>query len=276
MAKCGEKKGIPKFPCKQISPSILAPPGPIAQPEAAESFAEKQAGPDTAETPPPSKLSMYSPGPWVDESVYDADRVPIGCTYEHGRITRVNKNSTRPPHIPPEVWETFSRKQKQRAKEKHAEAQEETDEKKTAVPSQATKPPPVLVGTGGSTSRDSLRQAQAAPKMAPKMPCCAFSGPQWKHREKIADVYGMRGLATVARPVKAQEIRSKPAAQAAMDKIMGISTCIERVGREKCARMERRTKRGKGQERKKSCGYDLWFLRRKRQRITRRQPAEEV
>ena len=50
------------------------------------------------------------------------------------------------------------------------------------------------------------------------MPCCEFSGPGWKHREKIADIYGMRGLAAVARPVKAQEIRSNPKAQAAMDK----------------------------------------------------------
>ena len=54
--------------------------------------------------------------------------------------------------------------------------------------------------------------------MAPTMPCCILSGPTWKHREFIADIYGMTGLATVARPVKAQEARSSPDAQAAMDK----------------------------------------------------------
>ena len=79
-------------------------------------FAEKQAEPEAAEDPPPSTLSKYPPGSWVDNSVYDADRVPIGYTYEHGRITRINKSSTRPPNIPPEVWEILTPKQKQKAK----------------------------------------------------------------------------------------------------------------------------------------------------------------
>ena len=54
--------------------------------------------------------------------------------------------------------------------------------------------------------------------MAPKMPCCVFSGPNWKHRERGADIYGLQGLATVARPVKANELRTDPDAKAAMDK----------------------------------------------------------
>ena len=49
------------------------------------------------------------------------------------------------------------------------------------------------------------------------MPCCDFSGPGWKHREKLTDLFGMNGIAAVARPVKAQEIRENPKAQAAME-----------------------------------------------------------
>ena len=94
----------------------------------------------------------------------------------------------------------------------------EHEANESATPAQPEEPPPIAVGTGGSISTGTSRMAKAAPKMAPTMPCCVFSGPTWKHREKIADIYGMRGLAAVARPVKAQEIRSNSDAQAAMDK----------------------------------------------------------
>ena len=105
----------------------------------------------------------------------------------------------------------FTAKQKKTAKDVHAKAQEET----SAAEPEA---PPVAVGTGGTAPQQASRQAKAAPDMAPKMPCCVFSGPAWKHRGKIADIYGMKGLATVARPVNTQEVKSSPDAQAAMDK----------------------------------------------------------
>ena len=105
----------------------------------------------------------------------------------------------------------FTAKQKQKAREIYAKAQEEA----SAAEREA---PPVPVGTGGTTPQKALRKAEAAPEMAPNMPCCVLSGPTWKHRENIADIYGMKGLATVARPVKAQEVKSSPDAQAAMDK----------------------------------------------------------
>ena len=212
--RCGEmrrEKGTPKFPCKETPPRTLIPPDPATAPEAIDCFAERQAEPDTIEVPPQKNLPMYTPGSWVDASIFDTTRVPNGYVHEHGRITGVNKKSTRPPYIPPEAWEMFTAKQKKTAKDVYAKAQEEA----SAAEPEA---PPVAVGTGGTTPRQALRQAKAAPDMAPKMPCCVCSGPAWKHREHIADIYGMKGLATVVRPVKPHEVKSSPGAQAAMDK----------------------------------------------------------
>ena len=135
------ERGIPKFPCKETPPRTLMPPDPATPPEVIKSFAERQAGSETVEVPPQKELPMYTPGSWVDESIFDKNRVPNGYVHEHGRITRVNKKSTRPPYIPPEAWEMFTAKQNKTARDVYAKAQEEA----SAAEPEA---PPVAVGTG--------------------------------------------------------------------------------------------------------------------------------
>ena len=135
------ERGVPKFPCKETPPQTLMPPDLATPPEVIKSFAERQAGSETVEVPPQKELPMYTPGSWVDESIFDKNRVPNGYVYEHGRTTRVNKKNTRPPYIPPEAWEMFTAKQKKTARDVYAKAQEEA----SAAEPEA---PPVAVGTG--------------------------------------------------------------------------------------------------------------------------------
>ena len=72
--------------------------------ELSEASQERQAG----------RLPMYLPGSWVDESTFDASRVPNGYVYENKRITRVNKSSTRPSQVIPELWQILTPRQKQK------------------------------------------------------------------------------------------------------------------------------------------------------------------
>ena len=105
--RCGEmwrEKGTPKFPCKETPPRTLMLPDSATAPEAIDCFAEKQAEPAAIEVPRQKHLPMYTPGSWIDESIFDKSRVPNGYVHEHGRITRVKKGSARPPYIPPEAW----------------------------------------------------------------------------------------------------------------------------------------------------------------------------
>ena len=201
---------MPKFPCNELEPSILIPPVPLQE---ETERADEQPHDEALQKDQAERQPMYTPGAWVEIDVFDEKRVPNGYVYEHGRITRVNKRSARPPHVPPEAWQMYTTKQKQYARERYTKI---LDEARAAE--HEAQPPPIAVGAGGTTSARDSRRTKAAPKTIPEMPCCVFSEPTWKHREKIADLYGMRGLATVARPVKAQEVRSNPAAQAAMDK----------------------------------------------------------
>ena len=53
----------------------------------------------------------YRPGDLVSEAAFDPDRLPAGCMYQHGRITRKRK-SDRPGHILPEFWAKATPKQR--------------------------------------------------------------------------------------------------------------------------------------------------------------------
>ena len=46
---------------------------------------------------------MYRTGELISPSAFDSDRLPAGCVYQNGRITRKRK-SDRPEDIPSEFW----------------------------------------------------------------------------------------------------------------------------------------------------------------------------
>ena len=53
--------------------------------------------------PPKSPSILYRAGELVSKNAFDPDRLPAGCVYQNGRITRKRK-SDRPENIPPEFW----------------------------------------------------------------------------------------------------------------------------------------------------------------------------
>ena len=146
------------------------------------------------------------------EEDYDPARLPKGYSFEHGRITRLQK-SDRPPDVLPEVWSTLNKAQKKAARKHYAE---------TVAAEAAPVPPtpaiaPALSMSAVKAAPETTGSQQSRAPLAPAMPCCALTGAIWKHRKKW-DVQSPRsGLALVARPVKAKEIASDAAAKAAID-----------------------------------------------------------
>ena len=50
------------------------------------------------------------------------------------------------------------------------------------------------------------------------MPCMPVLSRSWPHRDMISDLFGLEGLASVARSVKPKELRENPQAKAVMEK----------------------------------------------------------
>ncbi len=53
----------------------------------------------------------YKAGDLMREEDYDSSRLPKGCSFGHGRITRTQR-SDRPPDVLPEVWSSLTKSQK--------------------------------------------------------------------------------------------------------------------------------------------------------------------
>ncbi len=204
-------RGGPKFPFRTLAQVPLEPI--VAEPQGipevlrveeqaaggAEEPAEPVMIPNPAPNTPPAEppltpktepakakpLPKYTPGQFVDKEALDESRMPAGCRWEEGRITRV-RASSRPADVWPEIWNSLTPKEKR--------------ELIAARAVDATKP-----------------DASAGPP-APVMPVLKTGKIGWPHREKIGDAFGLDGLAMVARPVRPKEIKENKGAQAAMDK----------------------------------------------------------
>ena len=95
-------------------------------PEAAPAAAEKK------ETAPPvlapevlapaevAPKKPYNAGDIMRDEDYDPARLPKGYSFEHGRITRLQK-SDRPPDVLPEIWSSLNKAQKKAARKHYAE-----------------------------------------------------------------------------------------------------------------------------------------------------------
>ena len=138
---------------------------------------------DHVDAPTPAAKKKYEPGQLVAEANYDPERLPNGYLFVNGRVTRKQK-SARPANIFPEVWQMMTSKQKKDAIEHQAKQDAPAD----------------------------------APAPAPVMPCIGKESKKWRHRQKVGVEYPHAGLAMVARAVKAKEVQTNAAAQAAMRK----------------------------------------------------------
>jgi hypothetical protein len=121
----------------------------------------------------------YKAGDLLRKEDFDPVRLPKGYSFEHGRITRVQK-CDRPQDVLPEVWSSLTKAQKKVAR-KHYDDTVAAD----AAPMPLTTP-----GPSAGAALETLSTAEDVPgrnnsrphdALTPVMPCWTCTGSLWKH-----------------------------------------------------------------------------------------------
>ena len=82
---------------------------------------------------------LYKPGEWIPKADLDPKRMPAGCRWEAGRITR-HRSTARPEGFPPEAWKSLSQKGRKEVIASYEKAEAEESKPVPAMPTTTEMP----------------------------------------------------------------------------------------------------------------------------------------